>query len=291
MDRKGYVKSSDQVRLYYHLVGDGQNPLVLLNGGPGFSHTELKELRFLSKYATLVYFDQRGTGKSSKVDPTKYTIDANVQDIENLRTNLNLGIISILGFSWGASLALQYALTFPSNVKRLILVGGFSSAADISQVFQSMRDSAPVEAQKIFEKYEKRGLYRKGGKYPEEYLNAVQPTYEPYVIGASVPNYLIKVFSELDWNVYRAIWGEESEFKVTGTFRSFDVRSRLKEINVPVLMIYGETDLVPIEIAKRDAAQMRNSKLVVIEDAKHYCFIDQPKEFERIVRAFLEESN
>jgi proline iminopeptidase len=287
MDRKGYVKSSDQVKLYYLIVGEGRDPLVLINGGPGLSHTELRELRYLSKYATLIYYDQRGTGKSKKISPEHYTVEANVQDLENLRKGLGLGTISILGFAWGASIALMYALTFPSNVRKLILVGEYSSATDIAKVFQSMRDNAPKHAQEIFEKYERLGLYSAGEKYPEEYLAAVQPTYNPYTIGPLVPNYLMKVFDDLNWDVYRALWGEESEFKITGALRNYDVRSRLKEIKVPVLMIYGANDLVPIEFAKRDAAQIPNSRLVVLEDAKHFCFIDQPKEFEKVVRDFL----
>jgi proline iminopeptidase len=287
MDRKGYARSSDQMKIYYHIVGEGQNPLVLINGGPGLAHTELRELRYLSKYATLIYYDQRGTGKSSKTNPEHYIVEANVQDLEDLRKNLSLGTISILGFGWGACIALLYALTFPSNVNKLILVAEFSSASDLAEILQGLKDNAPKHDRDILEKYEKRGLYSEGEKYPEEYLSAIQPAYAPYTIVTLVPNYLMRVFGELNWDVYKAMWGKESEFKITGTLRSYDVHNRLKEITVPVLMIYGANDLVPIEFAKRDAAQIRNSKLVVIEDAKHYCFIDQPKEFEKVVRDFL----
>ncbi len=287
MDKKGYARSSDQVKIYYHIVGDGQNPIVLINGGPGLTHTELRELRYLSKYGTLVYYDQRGTGKSGKTDPEHYTVEANVQDLEYLRRYLVLGKISILGFGWGACIALLYALTYPSNVRKLILVSEFSSASDFTQILQGLKNNAPKNEREILEKYEKRGLYSEGEKYPEEYLSAIQPTYEPYTIVMLVPNYLMRVFGELNWDVYKTMWGEESEFKITGTLSYFDVRGRLNELSMPVLMIYGANDLVPIELAKRDAAQIRNSKLVIIEDAKHYCFIDQPKEFERIVRDFL----
>ncbi len=69
------------------------NPLILLNGGPAFSHDYLEETRALSKYARLIYFDQRGTGSSEKADPSSYTIATNVEDVENLRRTLNLGLM------------------------------------------------------------------------------------------------------------------------------------------------------------------------------------------------------
>jgi proline iminopeptidase len=91
----GYV-TSNGIRLYYEVEGEGE-PLILLNGGPGFSHDYFQEMRALSRYARLVFFDQRGTGKSDKADPSTYTIGANVEDVENLRRSLNLGRCIVLG--------------------------------------------------------------------------------------------------------------------------------------------------------------------------------------------------
>src|SRR6478672_7502777 len=99
----GYVYSNG-VRLYYEMIGQGE-PLLLLNGGPGFPHDYLQQLQMLAPYACLVFFDQRGTGKSDKVDTQGYTIDANVEDVENLREALQLGPCGVLGHSWGGMLA------------------------------------------------------------------------------------------------------------------------------------------------------------------------------------------
>lgn len=75
----------------------------------------------LSNYARLIFFDQRGRGKSDKVDRSTYTIDADVEDVENLRRFLNIGRCIVLGHSWGAMLAQAYALKHPQGVSKLIL--------------------------------------------------------------------------------------------------------------------------------------------------------------------------
>lgn len=173
MPIRGYVTTSNGVRLYYIIVGDKPDTLIMINGGPGLAHQELQGTRFLSKYAKLVYFDQRGTGKSSKTKPEEYTIENNVLDIEALRDGLGLSVVSLFGFSWGAALALEYAVKYPSNVKRLILVSSFTSTEDINLAFQSIKFRAPKKTQEILERYEQNGLYE-NGRYPDEYLHALQ---------------------------------------------------------------------------------------------------------------------
>jgi proline iminopeptidase len=78
--KKGYVQSGCYT-LYYEVHGDGL-PVILLNGGPGFSHEYLEPLQALADRYKLVFFDQRGTGDSDKADIRSYTIDANVEDVE-----------------------------------------------------------------------------------------------------------------------------------------------------------------------------------------------------------------
>lgn len=123
-------------------------------------------------------------------------------------------------------------------------------------------------------------------------MNTCMPykKYETCTTTVTVPNTLIKVFANLNWDVYRTIWGEKSEFLVTGTMKNYDVRRRLREIIIPTLIIIGDSDMVPIDLARRDAQSFQNSRLVVLEDAKHFSFLDQPKKFEKAVADFLKES-
>src|SRR5258707_5264950 len=102
----GFINSNG-VKLYYEIVGQGE-PLLLLNGGPGMPHDYLQEMSARLPDVRLIFYDQRGTGNSDKADPSTYTIDTNVADLENLRRGLNLERVQMLGHSWGGMLAQAY---------------------------------------------------------------------------------------------------------------------------------------------------------------------------------------
>jgi len=137
----GFITSSS-LKLYYETEGEGQ-PLVLLNGGPGFSHEYLQPLRALASEARLIFFDQRGTGQSGKADPQDYTVEANVEDVEQLRRELQLDSWIVFGHSWGGMLAQAYVLKYPQHVSGLILADTFSSTAEVNTTLLRMRAAVP----------------------------------------------------------------------------------------------------------------------------------------------------
>ncbi len=285
----GYIYSNG-VRLYYEMVGQG-DPLLLLNGGPGFPHDYLLELRALAPYATLVFFDQRGTGKSDRVDPAGYTIDANVEDVENLRDALQLGPCGVLGHSWGGMLAQAYVLKYPQHVTRLILADTFSSIADCNAALARMRAAMPPETQAIYDRYEREGPYAAGDTYPAEYQAALDRAYEPVFISVPPPDYLQDTFAKIAYDVYRTMWGEESEFRVTGTLAAFDVADRLGEIRVPTLVIAGASDMPTVAMAAATAQAIPHARLEMFAHSRHFPFIEEPAKFLQVVRRFLEETS
>ena len=181
----GYVES-DGIRLYYEIEGTGES-LVLLNGGPGFPHDYLDDLRALATDARLVFYDQRGTGNSDKADPRTYTIEANLADLEHLRDALQLGRCGIFGHSWGGMLAQAYAVAYPHNVGKLILADTFSSMADLKATLRRMRGSVSSETLAIYDKWERAGLYNGRDQYLEEYQHALDQAYAPVTISIPPP--------------------------------------------------------------------------------------------------------
>jgi proline iminopeptidase len=247
-------------------------------------------MRSLSRYARLVFFDQRGTGKSDKADPSTYTIGANVEDVENLCRSLNLGRCIVLGHSWGGMLAQEYILKYPLGVSKLILADTFSSIGDLTAAFARMRGGVPESTRAIYERYEKVGLYKGRDRYPPEYQKAVEVAYEPVLIGVPPPDYLIDMFEKVASDVYRTMWGEESEFKITGTLAEFNVESRLGEIRVPTLVIVGGSDIVTVPVAQKTARLIRGAKLEIFEHSKHFPFIEEKERFIEVVRKFILQS-
>lgn len=277
---------SNRIRLFYEVEGQGV-PLILLAGGPGLSHDYLQEMRPLSKYTRLIFFDQRGTGKSDKADPSAYTIDANVEDIEHLRRSLNLGKCIVFGHSCGGMLAQAYALKYQQNVSKLILADTYSSIEDVNAVLARLLAAVPESIRAICERYEKEGLYKGRDSYPPEYQKACGVAYEPVLIGIRSPDYLTHTFAKRAWDVYRTMWGEESEFKLTGTLAEFNVESRLGEIRVPTLVIVGGSDMMTVAMAQKTARLIRGCKLEVFQHSRHFPFIEEKERFIGVVRGFI----
>ncbi|MGZ6072062.1 MAG: alpha/beta fold hydrolase, partial [Myxococcaceae bacterium] len=104
----------ERTSLYAREVGRGR-PLVVLHGGPDFDHRYLlPEMDRLSDAFRLIYYDQRGRGDSAKqVQPDDVTLLSDVEDLERVRQFFHLESMVLLGHSWGAVLALEYALRHP----------------------------------------------------------------------------------------------------------------------------------------------------------------------------------
>src|SRR5581483_12026137 len=116
------------VMIYYMAVGHG-SPLMIVHGGPGASHDYfLPSFYRLARHNRLIFIDERGSGKSPKLDdPTQYTVENMADDVEAVRQALHLGKISLLGHSYGGVLAQAYALKYQQNLSHLVLASTFPS--------------------------------------------------------------------------------------------------------------------------------------------------------------------
>src|SRR6202045_5053061 len=121
--------------IYYMQIGIGK-PLVILDGGPGASHEYLlPHLLPLARRNRLIFIDERGSGRSQKLeDPSGYTVENMVEDVEAVRIALHLGKITLLGHSYGGALAQAYALKHQKNLTHLILASTWSSTKELNQV-------------------------------------------------------------------------------------------------------------------------------------------------------------
>lgn len=115
------VVAEDGCRLWAEVTGDGP-PLILCHGGPGLWDMFGDVAAMLAPRMRVIRWDQRGCGRSSRRGP--YTVERMVRDVEAVRRHFGLDRTAVLGHSWGASLALQYALAFPGRVSKLVYVSG-----------------------------------------------------------------------------------------------------------------------------------------------------------------------
>src|ERR1022692_3772253 len=176
------------VLIYYQTLGQGA-PLLIVHGGPGASHDYfLPYLLPLARHHKLIFIDERGSGKSEKLeDPSGYTVENMVEDAEAVRQALKLGRISLLGHSYGGVLAQAYALKYQANLTHLILCSTFHSTSKMNEVFRRMLADMTPELRGRILTLEKAGLFGKGkdyekNRYPNDYMIAAWAEgYFPYL--------------------------------------------------------------------------------------------------------------
>ncbi|MCX6634173.1 MAG: alpha/beta fold hydrolase [Acidobacteria bacterium] len=247
--QEGYVDSGG-VLIYYKSMGRGA-PLVILHGGPGATHDYfLPHLAPLARSFRLVFLDERGSGRSQKLeDPAGYTVENMVDDTEAVRQALGLGQIALLGHSCGGVLAQAYAFKYQRNLSHLVLCSTFHSTAKMNQVFQKMLAGMPGELRDRIRSFEKAGLYGKGkpyerNRYPADYMIAAWGEgYFPYLYGRRPdPNFDPVASGNMAWDVYREMWGSSGEFVIDGNLKSAEYGDRLATVRVPTLITVGDRD-------------------------------------------------
>src|SRR4029077_17778362 len=99
----------------------------------------------------LIFIDERGSGRASKIeDPKQYTVANNVEDIEAVRAGLGLGKISLMGHSAGGVLAQAYALKYQKNLSHLILGSTFASTKELNECLAAMKaNMAPADRKRV----------------------------------------------------------------------------------------------------------------------------------------------
>jgi proline iminopeptidase len=284
------------VLIYYVSFGTG-SPLVIVHGGPGADHTYfLPWLLPLARTHRLVFIDERGSGRSQRLQDTSlYTVEAMADDVEDVRVALNLGKISLLGHSYGGVLAEAYALKYQQNLSHLILSSTFPSTRQMNEVLAREKAQMPPDKLKRLNELEAAGLFGKGeawehGRYPEEYAKlAWGPGYFPFLYGAR-PDANYDPMSQLTgttWELYRVMWGSHGEFVIDGNLKSVEYVDRLPSIHVPTLIMAGDHDECDPALSREMHDKIAGSQLLILPNSGHMNFVDQPDLWQKTVEEFL----
>jgi proline iminopeptidase len=284
------------VLIYYVSFGKG-SPLVVVHGGPGADHTYfLPYLLPLARTHRLIFIDERGSGRSQRLqDTSQYTVENMVEDLEDVRQALKLGKISLLGHSYGGVLAQAYALKYQQNLTHLILNSTFPSTKQMNEVLAREKAEMPPDKLKRLKELEEAGLFGKGeawehGRYPAEYAAlAWGPGYFPFLYGARPDPTYDPMGQEggTSWELYRVMWGEHGEFVIDGNLKSVEYVDRLNTIHVPTLIMAGNHDECDPSLSLEMHAKIAGSQLVILPNSGHMNFVDQPDLWEKAVEGFL----
>ncbi len=273
----------DGYKINVEIKGEGE-PIFFLPGGPGNSHDYMQgNFGQYYKSNTVVFFDWLGRGKSDDAkDVSEYSVEKDVDLIEKLRIKLKFNKISLVGHSYGTVPAQAYAIKYPDNVDKMVLINGFHSGA----MWQANCDSYNHYAKTHFpEKWIKVDSLRALGYLSsEEPLKSIYgnfPTKYIYYHNTKLVQNSPKI-EHRDWanDVYVAIIGKDGDFDVSGSMINQDFRKQLKDIKAKTLIVAGRYDGVSTpEFAIQYKQFMPQAKFVMFEQSGHNPYLEEPEKF------------
>jgi proline iminopeptidase len=274
--------------LFVREIGSGPACFVL-HGGPDFDHTYLlPELDRLASVARLVYYDQRGRGRSSAgVAPEDVTIESEIEDLDRLREHLGLVQAALLGHSWGGLLAMEYAARHPERVSHLVLMNAAPGSHEELRRFRSRRETEEGETLAAMRAIAARPDFAAGDVATEaEYYRAhfAGAARHPELVDEVVRR-LRAHFTPADILKARGI--EARLYEQTWNEPGYDVVDRLRGLTAPTLVLHGDHDLIPVECARQAADAVPGARLVVLEDCGHFSYLERPAEVFAEVAALL----
>lgn len=281
---EGFVKVTGGNVWFRKVEGEGNlTPLLILHGGPGFSSLPLHRLDPLAKERTVIYYDQLGAGFSKGPnDPALWNLDRFVEELGQVREELGLEEVHILGHSWGTTLLASYLLTKPAGVKSATFSSPCLSAPRWAEDANRLLKQLPIKTQEVIVQCE-----AEGNTDSEEYNNAMGEFAKRFICRVDVdPKERAKVKELGNLEVYNTMWGP-SEFCVTGNLKNFDCTSRLHEIETPSLFLCGRYDEATPESTSYFSGLVPNSKLHIFAESAHSPYREQPEEYLQVVNEFL----
>src|SRR5919107_979105 len=143
-------------RVWYESAGAGDRTLLLLHGGPGGNSEDLSPfLDLAAEGFRIVRYDQLGSWRSDKPDDLSlWQVPRFVAEVEMVRQALDLGQMHLLGQSWGAFLAIEYALHHGEHLRTLTLASGAASTRECVSGMNIWRATLPPETQKMMRRNE-----------------------------------------------------------------------------------------------------------------------------------------
>ncbi|MBP3039936.1 alpha/beta fold hydrolase [Bacillaceae bacterium Marseille-Q3522] len=250
----------------------------LLHGGPGGNHTVYKPyLTPLTKYVQLVYIDNRGSGLSQKGDPSTYTLENNVEDIEALRKYLGLEKMILLGQSYGGMVAMSYAKKYQENLKGLLLLTTSPSHEFLDKAKKYIRNNGTEDQKKMA------GLLWEGTFTSTEQLN------EYYKVMTPLYSYTYQEGKEKERPEFAGQRSYEALNEGFGRFlREYDVRPELENVKTPALVIGGRHDwITAVEESEYIAKKLPDSEFVLFENSSHSIIKDEYDKFIAVVSDFF----
>lgn len=264
------------ISLLVRQIGHG-HPTIVLHGGPGAHHEYLlPAFDQIARDRKLIYYDQRGGGRSAVARSVPVGWTEQVADLDALREHFGLPRVTLVGYSWGGLLALLYALEHRDEVERLALVSPAPAWRGAREEFEATFSRRNLD--RVFQ--EERRQLRESG------LRERDPeAFQQRIFELSVAPYFFDPAQARELTAFRVTSRTQQE--VWASLGDYDLRPRLAELRgIPALVMHGEDDPIPIGAA-RTAAELIGAAFHPLPRCGHVPYVEAPEAFVELLDRFL----
>jgi proline iminopeptidase len=268
-----HVPLADGYRIFVEELGVGL-PLAVLHGGPGLDHTGFRPyLDPLADDFRVLYVDERGQGRSQRVDASTLSLEVFARDVDLLADALGLDSFVLLGHSFGAIVAMWHAVNL-GTAQAYVISGGGDSSEKLMADVQASLEAMGEAGRPIAESWEQ----EKTVQTEDELLELLRIQMPFHFAGEPPPGYAMDTVGSPDVlrHFARAGYGD------------FDYTVDLGRVTKPTLIIVGEHDRTTTPRAARVLhGGIAGSELIVLPGAGHMSFVEAQTRYLEAVRSFL----
>lgn len=281
---EGFVFIRRGLHLYYNVLGEGPETVVIPNAN------WLSELlQPLAEDRRLILYDPRSRGRSSTVTDSRFlSLEDDVADLEAVRQYFGLEKMSLLGYLYHAAVTALYALENPERVERMLLVSPITPRIP----GEWLQETPTAEEMTFPPGIPRLDEMRREGLDAEDPVAFCRAWFNYFLLPAQMGELAAAARFPLDDICsFPNEWPQHTMalyFRhIVPKMEAWDFRPRLAELRMPILVMQGMDDLVPIEASQDWAAHAGNARFLAIEGSGSHPYIEKPKEFFPAADEFL----
>lgn len=278
-------------RSRFRVVGRSQSrwPLLCVHGGPGFGIAYLEPLEEMHTTGRqVVFYDQLGCGASDRPGAAfPWSLEYFLDELESVRRAAGLEQYHLLGHGWGGMLALEHALRRPPGLRSLVLSSVVPSVPLWRQELAALVAAMPDEIRLALLTHR-----QSAGRGSVEWRGAADAVLRRALCRLTPwPDSLERSHREARRHsgARDAIFGS-NELAPGGLLADWDIRPRLGEIHLPVLVVSGRHDLVTPPLAASLYQGIPASEWVVFEHSAHMPHLEEPRHYLELLDGFLQRT-
>ncbi len=260
-------------------------PVLLLHGGPGAASYYMEPLaERLAEHRPVIVYDQLGCGRSDRPDdPSLWTVDRAVEELDQVRAALGLHRCHLLGQSWGGWLAIEYMARGPEGIERLVLASTSSSIPQFMAGARGLIEALPEPHRCVLIDLGAAGEY----DHPD-YQAAVAEFYRRHLCRLDPwPEAMLRSSEQMDGNQVYLTMNGPTEFDVIGSLREWDRTADLHRIGVPTLVTCGRYDEITPACSETITQGIAGARMHVFEKSAHCAHLEEPDAYAALVEDFL----